>query len=201
MLRLDVNLRDFNREVDKLSDFERNLNPLPAKFQKLSAEIVLLRLFSLLEDTLASMARKVVCKAQYLDGSNPVVLVTCPNVQSAESKMKQFGRTRIRYNLKWTRASEIKENLKYVLDGNDNFVRTIDYHGSFIDELRRIRNRIAHNNHQSRNNYQVVVRRYYGARLNGVTPGRLLMSTRHSPTLLWQYLAKSKILVKEVVKG
>lgn len=200
MHRLDVNLRDFDREVDKLSDLERNLLNLAAQYQKLVAEIVLLRLFYVLENTFASMACKVVCRAKYLDGSSPTVLVTCRNVQRALAEMKNYGRTRPRHTLKWTKASEIKENLKYVLNSSDHFVRVVDYHGNFIDEMRRIRNRIVHNNQQSRNNYQVVIRRLYGAKLNGITPGTLLLSKRYSPSLLRQYLIKSNILIKEVAK-
>jgi len=133
-----VNLRDFNREVDKLSDLEGNLLYLPAHYQKLVAEIVLLRLFYLLENTFASMAYKVVCRAQYLDGSNPTVLIICRNVQSASAEMRNHGRTKPRRYLKWTKASEIKENLRYVLDSDEHFVKTVDYHGTFIDEVRRI---------------------------------------------------------------
>lgn len=201
MHRLNVDLQNFNREVDKLSDLEKNINYLPAKYQKLVAEIVLLRLFYLVENAFFSIACKVVCGAQYLDGSSPNVMISCRTVRSAEIQMKNHGRSRPRHTLKWSKASEIKENLKYVLDRHDHFVRTVDFHGTFIDEIRRVRNRIAHNNPTARNNYQVVVRRYYGAQLNGLTPGTLLISSRHSPNVLRQYLAKSKILIKELIKG
>lgn len=201
MHRLNVNLQDFNREADKLSDLETNLNYLPAKYQKLVAEIVLLRLFYLLENTFISIACKVVCGAQYLDGSNPNVLISCRTIQSAKAQMENHGRAKPRHNLKWSKASEIKENLKYVLDHHDHFVKIVDIHGTLIDEVRRVRNRIAHNNQTSRNNYQVIVRRYYGARLNGLTPGNFLISSRYSPNILHQYLAKSKILVRELMKG
>lgn len=201
MYRLEVNLREFDQQANKLSNLEKSLLPLPAAYQKLIAEIMHLRLFYVLENTFASMACKVVCNAQYLDGSSPVVIMVCNNIQSALTVMKNHGRSRTRHRLRWTKASEIKENLRYVLDVNDNFMKVIDNHGNLIDEMRRVRNRIAHNNQQSRNNYQVVVRRYYGARLNSISPGTLLLSKRNSPNLLQQYLIKSKILVKEVAKG
>jgi hypothetical protein len=67
--------------------------------------------------------------------------------------------------------------------------------------MRRVRNRIAHNNADSRRKYRIVVRQYYGAFVNTVTPGVLLGSNRHSPLLIEQYIRKSKIVVKEIVKA
>jgi hypothetical protein len=102
--------------------------------------------------------------------------------------------------LMWSKASEIKENTKYVIDPNDNFSQVIDRNGSLIDELRRVRNRIAHNNAQSRRKYREVVRRYYGAYMNHVTPGVLLLTTRIRPALIEQYIKQERILVKDILK-
>ncbi len=200
MHNLGINLRDVNRDIDKLKDLERNIHNLSAKNQKLISEIVLLRLFSMLEDTIVIMACKIVCKATYLDGSTPIVLVNCSSSQNALQNMRNYNRTK-EHKLRWTKVTDIKENLKFVLDPNEHFIKVIDYHGADIDEIRRVRNRIAHNSPQSRRDYQVVVRRYYGSTLNHLTPGNLLMSTRFSPNLIQQYLIKTKILVKEMIKG
>ena len=80
-------------------------------------------------------------------------------------------------------------------------ITVVDRNSSLIDELRRVRNRIAHNNAQSRTNYRDVVRRHYGAFLNHVTPGMLLLSSRKKPTLIEQYIKKQRIFVKDIIKA
>ena len=188
-------------EIDKLLDLEKQLGSLPPKYRKLVAEIVVLRLFYLLENAITSITIKLICGASYADGSSPSVLVSSPNKVSAINNMMHHGRTRPRYNLKWSQVSEIKKNLKHLLNLSDHFVTVLDNHASFIDELRRVRNRIAHNNRQSRQKYRDVVRRHYGAFINSATPGVLLLSTKNSPPLISQYLQKSRILIKQAIKA
>ena len=94
----------------------------------------------------------------------------------------------------------IKDNVKNIINPNDNFYNVVNRHGTLIDEMRRIRNRIAHNNSSARGKYRAIVRRYYGAYLNNITPGTLLLSPRKSPPLLAQYIIKSRILIKDLVK-
>ena len=201
MHRLSVNYREFNDNVDKLINLESNLINLTPKYQKLVAEIILLRLFFVLEETFSTIAGKLVCGAEYIDGSIPNSLITCRSIEKALDNMRTYGRGGTYHQLKWGKASEIKENLRYILDANENYIRTVDFHASFIDELRKIRNRIAHNNSTTRIRYQIVVKRYYGANLNGITAGTLLLSPRRSPNLLQQYLIKAKILIKTMTKA
>lgn len=200
MAKLDVNYLEVCRELDKLVVLQSHLVPLPPKFRKLVAEIIMLRAFSLMEDTFRSLACKIACGVPYCDGTRPTLIVRARSARDAIDKMIKHNRTTHHYNLSWTRASEIKENLRYMLRATDHFMMTIDAHGMFIDEMRRIRNRIAHNNRTSRKNYQQVVLRHYGAYLNGVNPGTLLLTNRHTPTLLETYLTKSRILIKELVR-
>jgi hypothetical protein len=201
MPKLDVDYLFCSSEIDKLSELELNLSALPPQFQKLVAEIVLLRLFYLFQESVASMATKLQCGARYLDGTSATVLAPAKSAISAQSNMSSLGRTKPRNNLKWSKVTDIKENVKYVIGPSDHFVTILDYHASFVDEMRRVRNRIAHNNLQARRNYSLVVKKHYGAFLNSVTPGTLLLSKRKSPRLLEQYLTKTKILIKNIAKA
>jgi hypothetical protein len=201
MPKLSVDYRFTSTEIDKLLDLENNLPSLPPQFQKLVAEIVMLRLFYLFQESVASIATKLVCGAHYIDGSVAVILAPARSATAAQSNMSLFGRSKPRYNLTWSKVSDIKENVKYVVAPAENFVTVLDHHGTFVDEMRRVRNRIAHNNLQARQNYRVIVQRYYGAFLNSVTPGTLLLSARRSPPLLNQYLTKTKILLKAIAKA
>ena len=115
--------------------------------------------------------------------------------------MRKHGRAQPRHTLNWSKVSEIKQNVRHLLPPGEHIITVLDAHGTFIDELRRVRNRIAHNNEQARRSYQVIVKRHYGARVNAVTPGMLLLTRRKRPCLLRQYIRKSQVLVKTMTKG
>jgi len=195
----DYRLHD--AETSRLLGLCRTLSTLQPIHQKLVAEIVLLRLFSLFENTISSICLKLVCGASYVDGTSPNLLLRARSVQNARALFQTHGRTRPRHDLKWSKAGEIKENLRYVINASDNVVAVVDRNGVLVDELRRVRNRIAHNNPQSRRNYREVVRRHYGAFLNHVTPGMLLLTQRLTPSLLEQYIRQQRIVVKDAVKA
>lgn len=200
MARLDVNYNEGCKELDRLIDLQSHICPLPPKYRKLIAEIILLRAFSLLEETICAIASKLACGIPYCDGAQANILIRASSSTDALQKMISHGRTRPRWTLSWSRASEIKKNMQYIIASGDHFMSIVDQHGTFIDEMRRIRNRIAHNNYNSRKNYYVIVRRYYGAYLNNVTPGTLLLSVRRTPILIESYLVKCRILIKQLVK-
>lgn len=188
-------------QTSQLLILTRNLANLPAVYQKLVAEMVLLRLFSLFENLVSSVPAKLVSGATFVDGTTPTLLTTARSSQGARGLFQTYGRTRTRHQLHWSKASEIKENVRHVIDAGDNFVFVIDRNGSFIEEMRRVRNRIAHNNSQSRIKYRDVVRRYYGAYVNRVTPGTLLLSSRVIPRLLDQFITMARVLAKDLVKA
>ncbi len=174
---------------------------LPPVYQKLVAEVIILRLFSLFENLVSSVPAKLVSGATFMDGTVPRLLTTVRSSQRAQGLFHTYGRIKPKYQLHWSKASEIKENVRHVMDAGDNYVSVIDTNGSFIDEVRRVRNRIAHNNSQSRDKYREVVRRYYGAYVNRVTPGTLRLSSRIIPCLLEQYIRKARVLAKDLVKA
>ncbi len=195
----DYKLHD--SESGRLLALSGTIGNLPSAHQKLVAEIVLLRLFYLFENIISSVASKLACGATYSDGSAPILLA--PRARSslaARVLFQNHGRTKPRI-LKWSQASEIKNNVKHIIDVNDNFGTVIDSHGVLIDDMRRVRNRIAHNNAQSRKNYREVVRKHYGAYMNHVTPGLLLLTPRITPRLLEQYIRQERILVKSTLKA
>jgi hypothetical protein len=200
MYRLGSDLKSFTNEASKLQNLQNNLYGLPPTYQKLVAEITLLRLFYLLEQAFELITCKVVCRASYLDGSKPLLLIACSNIGNARIQMRTYNRPKGR-DLRWTTVTDIEENAKYVLSIHDNLLQKFRSHKGFIDEVRGVRNHIAHNSSRSRTAYKTVVSNYYGAALNNITPGALLLSSRFSPCLINQYLSKSRILIKELVKG
>ena len=200
MVKLSVDYSILSNEADKLIELLDNINSLQPRYAKLVAEILLLRLFDSLEETITSITTKIMCGALYADGSQPGLLIQSKSRVAAINNMSNYGRRGARY-LRWSQVKEIKENVRYVIDPNEHFLNEIDRHVLFFDEIRWIRNRIAHNNATARKNYRKAVLRYYGAYVNSVTPGKLLLSSRQNPVLIRQYLKKSRILVKTLIKG
>ena len=193
--------RTHDAETQRLLNLSGTLSGLSPMHQKLVAEIVLLRLFSLFENLIVSVMLKLACGATYVDGSDPTLLVRAQSSRNALTLFQTFGRKKQRQQLQWSTATEIKKNIKYVIDPSDNAVTIVDRNSMFIDNLRRVRNRIAHNNDKSRQKYRNVVKQHYGAFVNNVTPGILLLTPRIRPPLLEQYIRQERILVKDIVKA
>jgi len=185
--------------IGKLEDLSKNTGSVPPAYRKLISEIAVLRLFYLLENAFEGIACRLVSGASYADGLVPSLLIHCASRAQAEHHMKTTGRQRPR-QLKWSRVKDIKENLEFVLTPSDHLIRTFDAHGAFIEELRCVRNRIAHNSRNARQNYRPVVKQHYGANLNAISPGTLLLSPRRSPPLVDQYMIKSRILIKALAR-
>jgi len=200
MVKLEVDYLELDSEIDKLIDLLSHISSLQPRFAKLVAEILLLRLFDSLKETIMSVTTKIGCGALYVDGSQPRLAVQSRSRQGAIDNMMKYGRKKPRYP-KWSPVKEIRENVRYIIDPNEYFLNELDRHILFIEEIRWIRNRIAHNNTTVRANYRRAILRYYGGYVNSVTPGTLLLSPRQAPVLIEQYLKKARILVKTLVKG
>jgi hypothetical protein len=192
----------FTRETDRLNDLTLNIGSLQ-KFihRQLVAEIIILRLHGILLNVIESVAEKIGSGASYFDGSSPCLLVTPRRSRFEAIKFFQnHGRTKPRKTLRWSVPKEINKNVKYVIAHNDNFCLNIKKHYDTIEDLRKIRNRIAHSNEKSRSEYRQIIRKYYGANLRNITPGTLLLTNQWSPCLLEGYILRSRVFVKELVK-
>ena len=201
MVSLSAEYRDCYRNINKLLDLQTHTAVLEPKYSKIVAEITSLRLFDIITESFASTAKKIVSGATYVDGTHPLILCRARSTAAAFDSMCTKGRPKPKRMLNWAKVADIKDNTKYVIDPSDHFIKTIDQHSLFINEMRVVRNRIAHNNDTSRKHYRKVVLRYYGAELNSVSPGVLLLSPRQTPSIVEQYLHKSKALMKALVKA
>ncbi len=200
MAKLEVEYSSLSRETDKLIQLLNNINSLQPKYAKLVAEILLLRLFDSLWDTIISVTSKIMCGALYADGSRPGLYIQSKSKRDSINNMIYYGRKKPIY-LRWSGISDIRNNIRFTVHPNEHFISELDRHSFLLEEIRWIRNRIAHNNTNARNKYKKVVLRCYGAYVNSVTPGTLLLTPRKSPVLLEQYLKQARILIKDVIKG
>ena len=180
---------------------QRTMHVLPAKYQKLTAEIVMLRLFDVFQHHLHRIVCKVACGSGYLDGSKPQLLYRARSIAGAETAMETHGRSRPLGFLRWSRIADVTDNARYVIAPKDHVLVSLRRNGYIVDEMRRVRNRIAHSGQGARQDYAVVLRRYYGAQVRGVVPGTLLLSSNWNPTLLVRYLSSTRTLARELVRG
>lgn len=186
----------FVRQCLKHDQVVRGLNNVPAGFQKLVAELVMVRAFDEFQAALAGIALRLACGCAYADGAIPMLLATpAASTAGAQTLFESYGRAR-RRGAKWSRTDFINETTRYVLDPGDTFTSICNANAVVISEMQAVRNRIAHSNAGSRARFGSVVRRHYGASLNSVSPGLLLLSPRFSPILLEQYLSACRIIVR-----
>jgi hypothetical protein len=192
----------YREESLRLQALMGELPTLSMKHRKLVAEIVMVRLFLMLENALSECACKVVCGSKYLDSTLPVPLVTIRTVTAAHAAMRSQGRPSPRRYLQWTKASEIRDNLATTLDSTDPFFATVSRHAAILSEMRKVRNHIAHKNASTHTKFRDVVRQYYGGPKRGVTPGVLLLTPGiGAPLLLERYLIAGRVFVKDIVRA
>lgn len=161
----------------------------------------MMRVFDEFQETLAAVAFRLACGCAYVDGTPPVLLTTpAKSTTSARLLFENHSRTKFRA-VKWSKVSYINETVRYVLHPADPFALACNQHAVIISEMQAIRNRIAHKNATSRTGFNKVVRRRYGAKVNAITPGVLLLSPRFSPPLLQEYVRTCRVVVRDCVKA
>jgi len=186
----------------RLTDVIDNLAGTDPRFQKLIAELVMVRLFSLVEEHLKSITLKVLCGAPYVDATSATLIVPCRNTRTALNNIITHGRTHPLhlYSVKWTNVAAIKGNVRHLLNATEHMVTVLDQHSLIIDEMRNVRNHIAHGTQDTGRKFKGVVYRHYGATPNNVTPGVLLLSPRQTPILINQYIVSSRIIIRDMIK-
>nr|WP_308991675.1 hypothetical protein [Mariniflexile sp. KMM 9835] len=178
-----------------------NSSSLSAKYQHFISEVVMLRLFSVLETSISECAFKLACGANYRSGVSPILLHNCRSMVDAHSNMLTMGRRRPAIYLKWTRADFIEYSIKNVLDTRDSFYRNISYHSLLIDEMRVVRNHIAHGTSSTRLDYYRVLTRLYGGNPRLMMGAFLTSKTRHTNPNIMRYIQVSKIIINDITAG
>jgi hypothetical protein len=193
----------FRAETMRLTGLIASTSALAPAHRKFIAEIALLRLAILIENSMRSVFCKISCGATYINGNLPIVLAHQRNIPAAISAMRNLSRPRFRYSLPWNDGAEIRDNIQFVIDPADGCHQALKNYAGFLTEIRWIRNHIAHRNDNSRNNFVKLIRRYYGAKVPGVTCGNLLVSPRVSRTrpLLETHIITANVMMKDIVRA
>src|SRR5258705_4882812 len=179
MPQLEPEHRSFINETDRLLRLLGSTVSIETVHRRVIAEIVHLRLAILVENHLKVIIGKICCAAVYLDGSAPVLLTAQPSLARAYAAIKTLNRT-TDFNIRWNDGRSIRRGAQHIIDSNDHCVSVILNYGSFLTDMRYIRNHIAHKNDNSRANFRTLVRRVYCCTPPGMTSGILLLSGRVS---------------------
>lgn len=197
---LAVDWSEFDSQVTRLTSLANSLASLSPLHQKLAAEIIMVRLFFLAENSLQSVCTKLLCGAAYLDGRDPQRLANARSMSHALVLMQTQGRTKAR-GLSWGQSAEIRENLRFTLHPNDPALAAVVAHGTLLTDMRFVRNHIAHHNAGTRKNFHKLVRKHFGGLKPGLTIGAFLLRTSVGGIpLLRHYLASSRVFLKGLVR-
>lgn len=196
-----VDWREFDHEISRLSSLVASITPLDAMHRKLVAEIMIVRLFLAMENTIKSVSAKLLCGAAYVDATAPQRLVAAGSMESAYELMRRHGRPK-EVRLGWSQASDVRENLKFTIAPTDPVFGSLSAAATLLTDMRFVRNHVAHKNEGTRVNFRKVVRKHYGGLKPGVTPGLILLTpSLGPPSLLEQYLLGSRVAIKSLVRA
>lgn len=203
-----------HRLADELLVVVQDTTNLEFKFQKLIAETAMLRLFYGIENAMANISCKLLMNSPYCDTppSRPQFLpgiVPYRSYSAAEAAIVSLRRPRVRY-LKWTQLADIQGNLQPFLVAGEYFVVERGVLDPVFEDMRRVRNHIAHSTKSTAAGFAAVVARIYPLQPRGITPGKLLLSQRTGfvgaptggrPRIIEQYLRWTKLATTHLVKG
>lgn len=201
-VNIGVDWRVFQHETTQLQGLSSSLEPLALRHRKLVAEMIMVRLFLLGENTIRSVCEKLLCGAIYLDGSCPNITVSASSKSNAETLIRVYHRTRPKHQLSWTQSREIRDNMRHTLGQGDPLFSVFLRNAAILTEMRYVRNHIVHNSSSSLRDFRTVVRAHYGGLKRGVTPGILLLTDAlGAPPLVKRYIAYYRVLIRDLVRA
>lgn len=199
--KLSITLRNAIRLIDKLQRYKYESETLEARHQYFISEMIMLRLFSTFEDVVSEIAYKLAAGATYINGLTPELITRANSISGSRSLFLNFGRSKAIQNLKWTKAKYIIDSVKYVIPPTECFATNAQIYGATIEEMRKIRNVLAHQNSSAKADFKVVVRQTYGANIN-ITTGAFLTTTRRTAVCnLNRYISSTKIIISGMASG
>lgn len=203
MPRLSITA-SYNKAINQLDITGRYLvksKSLSAEMQGFVAEMLMLRLFSILETCIHDVSIKIACGTPYRNGINSTPTIRCKSINDAIEKFKNEGREKSIQNLRFANVSQTNESIKYVINEREPFRVTLSKYGSIYEEMRCVRNHIAHRTQSTSINYKKIVKQRYGANYIIKTSSFLISSKRDGRVRIDDYIRTIKILINEITNG
>lgn len=199
---LVTSLKKANQEFSKLKSYRLSSCSLSFTHQALISELVMFRLYAIFEMFVSEIAWKLCTGAPYTCGISPTILCPTPirTQGQAITAMLSFGRSKpIKYP-KWSQTTYIVNTVKHVMDANEKFIHYAQAYGAHIDEMTSVRHYIAHASSKSKVEYQRIISRTYGNNYT-IQPGKFLISPRHNPPKIDQYITYCSVIISDLAKG
>jgi hypothetical protein len=101
----------------------------------------------------------------------------------------------------WSRSDEVVTRARIYFDKGEPFVTAIENSYNMLEEMRKIRNGIAHSSKHSREKFSELVRQKIGHVPRNIGPGRFLLQdiSGNGQTLLHDYGSLLKVLGRVIV--
>ncbi len=184
-------------DILRLETYRNSSLTLEPKYQHLISEVILLRLFSLIENYIKDICCKLACSAPYRSGAIPVLIQTCTSVTNALYQFENFNRPSQKSS-KWTNSNYSNNSIKKVIPATEKIRIQLGNHSILFDEMRMVRNHVAHKTSSTLVNYKIIVRNTFGANLN-ISTGAFLVSTKRIHVAkIDYYIAASKIFINDL---
>lgn len=209
MASLQPGYARFGKVSDDLLDLNRSARGLEPQYQKLIAENLMLRLFYELEHAVEVVILKLLTGTPYLDGSSPSLLV--PRFRSQDAAKNHIiaalsARRRV-YYLEWTTLTKIRNNVNGILNASDHFLTTRNLYDAVYEDMRHVRNHIAHNSASTKARFGPLAQRVYGT-TKGINPAKYLLCQRAvvpgysgNEMAIAQYIKWSRAFLKTLTKS
>ena len=165
--------------ITTLQHYKTQSEQLEARYQHFISEMIMLRLSQHLK-VVADIAFKLAAGAEYISGRKPMIAVQASRMAASKRAIFTHGRQRPVQYLKWTKAKYIRESVQHVISPNETFVTSAQTYGSIIEEMRKVRNVLAHKTTSAKTDFRALVRQLYGANVN-ISAGAFLTTTRRTP--------------------
>lgn len=163
----------------------------------LIVELSFLKIFMSWEDFLERTFIRYMCGGHTNSDYAPKRYIQPINLDHALNILRQARRF-----IDWTRGNEIIHRSKLFFQDGEPYATTIGASLQQLDEMKVIRNKIAHQSKYATRNFQQLVRNKYGYYPKGITAGKLLISnipSTNPKTVLKEYYDLLLTLGKMIV--
>lgn len=189
------------RDISIVENYRRKSLTLLPQFQGFVAEVLMLRLFSILEKAVLDISCRVACGSQYTNGISPTPVILANTLDDAINKFKNYNRTKSLNHLQFSNVSYTNEAIKNVIPVTEPFRQNLSHYGVEFEEMRNVRNQIAHRTSSTYTKYKTVILRRYGAALKLKPSVFLISTTREHRPVIDQYVTIVKLMLIDMVKG
>jgi hypothetical protein len=195
-----VSYRDFDQAESRITDLisrsasfleQRggSLRHITAKDKYLVTEICFLRLLLEWEIVVEEFFSRMLCRAQRNSPPQPGPLARFSRIDDAKRALRG-GRGFVR----WINPDEVLRLAPIYFRNGEPFASPFRAAYQQLNEVRIIRNRVAHSSARAKDAFLRLMRDKYGYNPRGMTPGRYLLDRLPSNPLATQYLYYAQTL-------